>query len=145
MTLAERLAQPDVADLPDWQAAAVLNQPDPTAPPIAEWRRTEIGIGAVLDALGADAGASFLDALTTLAATQPAVRWTLRLIEDGQFDLARPSARQQLARFVVGGTMRQAEADALLALARVERRPSWAEAHGATVDARAVGLARGGV
>jgi len=28
--LAARLAQPDLADLPDWQAAAALNQPDAT-------------------------------------------------------------------------------------------------------------------
>jgi hypothetical protein len=40
--------------------------------------------------------------------------------------------------------MTQSEADALLALSRRTRHPSWAEAHGVAVDARAVGLARGG-
>ncbi len=143
-TLAERLARPDVASLPDWAAAAALNQPDATLAAVIEWRPTQIGIGAVLDALGPEAGAALLDALTTLAIAQPVIRWGLRLIEDGRFDLSRPSARDQLSRFVTAGVVQQAEADALLALSRVERHPSWAEASGILVDARAVGLARGG-
>jgi hypothetical protein len=143
-TLAERLAHPDVASLPDWAAASALNQPDATIPAVVEWRQTQIGIGSILDALGPEAGAALLDVLTTLAISQPVIRWGLRLIEDGRFDLSRPSARDQLARLVGAGVVLQAEADALLALSRVERHPSWAEAHGVAVDARAVGLARGG-
>ena len=38
----------------------------------------------------------------------------------------------------------QAEGEALLALSRRTRHPSWSEANGVAVDARAVGLARGG-
>lgn len=142
--LAARLAEPDVADLPDWQAADRLNEPDPSLPVVIEWRQTAIGIGGIMDALGPSAGATLLDALETLAETQPVIRWGLEMIRADGVDLARPSARSQLASLVAAGVMQQTEADALLALSRVERHPSWAEANGITVDARAVGLARGG-
>lgn len=145
MTLADRLSRPDVADLPDWAAAQRLNEPDPTLPPIETWAATSIGIGSILDALGPSAGAQLLDVLETLAATQPVVRWGLELIRGSGLDLSRPSARSQLATLVAGGVMAQAEADALLALSRRARHPSWAEANGIAVDARAVGLARGGI
>ena len=144
MDLAARLAEPDLAPLPDWEAAQRLNEPDPTLPAIVEWRPTQIGIGGILDALGPTAGATLLDALETLAETQPTIRWGLEMIRNDGVDLARPSARSQLAALVAGGVLQQSEADALLALSRVERHPSWAEAAGIHVDARAVGLARGG-
>lgn len=145
MTLADRLAQPDLADLPDWDAAARLNAPDPTLPAIEEWAPTGIGIGSIMDALGPVAGASVLDALEALAGTQPVVRWGLEMIRLDGVDLSRQSARDQLLSLVAGGVMTQSQADALLALSRRTRHPSWAEAHGVAVDARAVGLARGGV
>lgn len=144
MDLAARVAEPDVAELPDWQVAAVLNQPDQSLPAIETWAETRIGIGAILDALGPSAGALFLDALETLARTQSVMRWGLELIRSDGLDLSRPSARSQLKTLVVGGVLRQAEADALLALSRRTRHPSWAESVGTQIDARAVGLARGG-
>ena len=85
-----------------------------------------------------------IDALATLAETQPVIRWGLELIRGPGLDLSRPSARAQLATLVAGGVLKQPEADALLALSRRVRHPSWAEANGVVVDARAVGLARGG-
>ena len=142
--LTERLAQPDVADLPDWEAAQRLNEPDPLLSAVETWDVTSIGIGSILDALGPSAGAQLLDALETLSATQPVVRWGLELIRGSGLDLSRPSARAQLATLVAGGVLTQTEADALLALSRRTRHPSWAEANGIVVDARAVGLARGG-
>jgi hypothetical protein len=144
MTLADRLAQTDLADLPDWQAAAALNQPDPALPAVETWVETRIGIGSILDTLGPTAGATFLDALETLAETTPVVRWGLELIRGPGLDLSRPSARSQLATLVAGRILTQEEGEALLALSRRTRHPSWAEANGVTVDARAVGLARGG-
>ena len=144
MTLADRLAQTDLADLPDWQAAAALNQPDPTLPAVETWVETKIGIGAILDTLGPTAGATFLDALETLAETTPVVRWGLELIRGPGLDLSRPSARAQLEVLVAGRILQPAEGEALLALSRRTRHPSWAEANGVVVDARAVGLARGG-
>ena len=143
-TLADRLKRPDLAALPDWDAAARLNAPDPTLPAIIEWRPTQIGIGTILDALGPTAGAAFLDALETLAETTPTIRWGLELIRGAGLDISRPSARSQLATLVAGGILKQAEADALLTLSRVERHPSWAESAGMQIDARAAGLARGG-
>jgi hypothetical protein len=145
MPLAARLAQPDLADRPDWEAAAVLNRPDLSLPAIETWVETRIGIGSILDALGPSKGAELLDALETLAQTQPVVRWGLELIRGPGLDLSRPSARSQLATLVAGGVLKQPEADALLALSRRARHPSWAEANGIVVDARAVGLARGGL
>lgn len=142
--LADRLRKPDVASLPDWQAAAALNEPDASQAEVETWAETKVGIGAILDVLGPAAGATFLDALETLAKTQAVVRWGLELIRSDGLDLSRPSARSQLATLVAGGTLNQTEADALLALSRRTRRPSWAEANGVIVDARAVGLARGG-
>jgi hypothetical protein len=144
VTLAERLAHPDVASLPDWAAAASLNQPDPTLPAVETWVETRIGIGAILDTLGPTAGATFLDALEVLAQTTPVVRWGLELIRGSGLDLSRPSARVQLATLVAGRILQPAEGEALLALSRRTRHPSWAEANGVAVDARAVGLARGG-
>jgi hypothetical protein len=144
MTLADRLAQPDLADLPDWAAAAALNEPDPTLPAVEAWEKTQIGIGSILDALGPTAGATFLDALEVLAETTPVVRWGLELIRGSGLDLSRPSARAQLEVLVAGRILQPAEGEALLALSRRTRHPSWAEAHSVTVDARAVGLARGG-
>jgi hypothetical protein len=144
MTLADRLAQPDLADLPDWAAAAALNEPDPTLPAVETWEPTQIGIGSILDALGPTAGATFLDALEVLAETTPVVRWGLELIRGSGLDLSRPSARAQLEVLVAGHILQPAEGEALLALSRRTRHPSWAEANGVTVDARAVGLARGG-
>jgi hypothetical protein len=144
MTLADRLAQPDLADLPDWAAAAALNEPDPTLPAVETWEKTQLGIGSILDALGPTAGATFLDALEVLAETTPVVRWGLELIRGSGLDLSRPSARAQLEVLVAGRILQPAEGEALLALSRRTRHPSWAEAHGVAVDARAVGLARGG-
>ena len=144
MTLADRLAQPDLAGLPDWQAAAALNEPDPALPAVETWEKTQLGIGSILDALGPTAGATFLDALEVLAETTPVVRWGLELIRGSGLDLSRPSARAQLEVLVAGRILQPAEGEALLALSRRTRHPSWAEANGVVVDARAVGLARGG-
>lgn len=144
MTLAQRLALPDVAKLPDWAAAGVLNEPDPSLPELIEWQPTAIGIGAVLDALGPEAGARLLDALVELCRTQPVLRWGYRLIEDEKLDLSRPSARDQLTALVANNALTPEQADKLLALSRRTRHPSWAEATSTIIDARAVGLARGG-
>ena len=143
-TLAERLARPDVASLPDWAAAASLNQPDPTLPAVETWVETRIGIGSILDTLGPTAGANFLDALEVLAETTPVVRWGLELIRGSGLDLSRPAARAQLEVLVAGRILQPEEGEALLELSRRTRHPSWAEANGVAVDARAVGLARGG-
>lgn len=141
-TLAERLAEPDMAALTDWEAAAKLNQPDNTLPAVVTWTQTEIGVGTVLDVLGPSAGAALLD---TLAASSDSVlRWGMKIIESSRLDLSKPTARAQLDALVTAGALTADQRDAMFAVSKRERYPSWAEANNTPVDARAVGLARGG-
>lgn len=142
-TLAERLAEPDVADLPDWAAAAILNAPDLTLPIVVEWEPTEVGVGSIMDVLGPAEGAAFLDLLKSQE--DSVISWGMHLILSGRLDISRESTRAQIDALTQAGALTVSQRDALLALSRRERHPSWAEANGITVDARAVGLARGGV
>lgn len=141
--LQDRLAQPDVASLPDWAVALLLNQPDPTAPVIIEWAPTQIGIGSVLATLGAVPGAFVLSQIEAGAATNPVLKWGLEILRSGHFDLSLQVTRDTLDGLVLAGLMTAAQRDAFFTLSRRERRPSWAEQNNIVVDARAVGLARG--
>jgi hypothetical protein len=142
--LINRLAQDDVANMPDWAAAEVLNAPDPTLPIVVTWEPTKTSIGGVMDALGPQGGAALLDALASMATDNPTLRWGLRALEQNGLDFSLASTRSQIDALVLGDVMTEAQRDALFALSRRERHPSWAEFHGITVDARTVGLARGG-
>lgn len=142
-TLAERLAEPDMVGVPDWEAAQRLNQPDTTLPVIVSWQPTEIGIGTVLDVLGPTAGAALLDALS--ASADPVMKWGMKIIESSRLDLSKPTARGQLDALVAAGALTAAQRDAMFAVSKRERFPSWSEVNNTPVDARAVGLARGGI
>jgi hypothetical protein len=96
-----------------------------------------------MDALGPEAGAALLDTLTALAASNAVLRWGLRALEQNGLDFSLPSARSEIDALVLSGVMTEAQRDALFALSRRERHPSWSEYHGVKVDARAVGIARG--
>lgn len=76
-----------------------------------------IGYGTVLDTLGADAGAAFLDGLTALAATSSPVKWALKLLDRGELNIGAAATRGQLDALAAGGVMPQAVADALKGLA----------------------------
>lgn len=141
-TLAERLAEPDMQPLADWQAADKLNTPDPTLPVIVEWKTTNTGPGSIMDALGPSEGAALLD--TIKASTDPVMRWGLQVVETGKLDIGLASTRSQLDALVTAGVLTSAQRDTLFSLSRTERYPSWAEANDTFVDARAVGIARGG-
>ena len=141
--LALRLAQTDLASLPDWAAANALNAPDPSLPVVVSWEPTALGIGGVMDALGPQAGAAMLDTLTALAASTAVLRWGLRALEQNGLDLSLVNTRAQIDALVISGVVTAAQRDALFALSRRERRPSWAEFNNIKVDARAVGIARG--
>jgi hypothetical protein len=141
--LSTRLANPDVADLPDWAAAAALNAPDPTLPIVVTWEPTSTGIGGVMDALGPQEGAALLDALASMATDNPTLRWGLRALEQNGLDFSLTSTRSAIDALVLGDVMTEAQRDALFALSRRSRHPSWSEYHGVKVDARAVGIARG--
>lgn len=142
--LAARLAEQDMVGLSDSDAAARLNEPDPAFPPIESWVETKIGIGSILDTLGPTKGAQFLDTLEELAKTTPVIRWALELIRGSGLDLSRVSAHEQLLLLVDWKVLEPSDADALFALSRRVTPVSWAEAHMMRVDARAVGIARGG-
>jgi hypothetical protein len=142
-TLALRLTQPDLASLPDWAASDALNAPDPSLPVVVSWEPTALGIGGVMDALGPETGAALLDTLTALAASNAVLRWGLRALEQNGLDFSLPSVRSEIDALVLSGVMTEAQRDAIFALSRRERHPSWSEYHGVKVDARAVGIARG--
>jgi len=141
--LSTRLANPDVADLPDWAAATALNAPDATLPVVVTWEPTRTGIGGVMDALGPQEGAALLDALASMATENSTLRWGLRALEQNGLDFSLPSVRSEIDALVLSEGMTEAQRDALFALSRRERHPSWSEYHGVKVDARAVGIARG--
>lgn len=81
-------------------------------------RRTQIGPGTILAALGPTGGAQLLDTLTAMAADPQysAVKWALKVIDRGEFDLGVAAARAQVATLAAGGVMTAQTRDALLAL-----------------------------
>jgi hypothetical protein len=141
--LTTRLALSDVVSLPDWAAADVLNAPDITLPAVVSWERTALGIGSIMDALGPQDGAALLDKVQALASTNAVLRWGFRALESSGLDLSFSSTRAQFDALTAAGLMTAFQRDALFALSKRERHPSWAEFHNIKVDARAVGLARG--
>lgn len=76
-----------------------------------------IGYGTVLEVLGADNGAKFLDQLTALAETSSPVKWALKLLDRGELNIGAAATRGQLDALAAGGVMPQAVADALKGLA----------------------------
>lgn len=77
---------------------------------------TPIGIGTCL-AVMAPSGGEFLNALESIGASDANVKWALKMIEQGTFDVGHPVTREQLQGFaVVAPTMADAVA-ALLAIA----------------------------
>jgi len=142
-SLYDRLQYPDVIDLPDWQAADVLNQPDTTQTVIVYWVDTNAGPGTIMDTLGPVDGAALLDALD--ASTDPVIRWGMDVLRSGKLDIAKQSTRNVLDEMTVQGAITPLQRDELFALSKRERYPSWAEANDTVVNARTVGLARGGV
>lgn len=145
MTLAERVSQPDLADLPDWRVAEILTAPDKSLPAAVTLAETLVGPGALMSAIGGDAGAAFLDALESMTSSSPRIRWAMFLIKGVGIDIADPQVRQTIGELVAGGVLTEQQAATLLALAERRRLVSWAEHHGVEVTARTVGLARGAV
>lgn len=141
--LSDRLKKPDVSNLPDWEAADVLNSPDDTLPVVVEWEPTQIGIGHVMTALGAQPGALLLSQIEALASSQPVMKWGLEVLRSGNFNLSQPVARDTVEGLVQAGLITELQRDQFYSFSRRERHPSWAEANGVTVDARSVGIARG--
>ena len=59
-----------------------------------------IGIGTVLAAM-APLGGDFLNALEQMGAVDSNVKWALKMIEQGTFDVGHPVTRAQLEAFAV--------------------------------------------
>jgi hypothetical protein len=147
-TFAQRLAEPDMADLADWQAADALNAPDPTLPLV---RRAVPTSDAQEILLSSGEWAAVLLAAESAATPQPLrgacinLRDTIRQSSVIRMDVPAIYAATDavLTGMVGAGLMSAGTRAALLALA--DRPQSWAEAHGVEVTSRTVGLARGGV
>ena len=78
---------------------------DPAMAAVINVNRTAVvsrlgGIGAVLEALGATAGAALLDSLTAQAATDSAVKWALVLLNAGNLDFGLASTRQMIQTLI---------------------------------------------
>lgn len=143
ITLAQRLAQPDMRGLSVEAIVARLNAPDDALPAVIELRPTRIGPGTIMTALGPTEGAALLDALTTLAQRSRPIHWALSVIMRGELDLSVTNARAQVDQLAAAGVMTTAQAAALKSIAEVQRHPSWAEHHGITVNYREVVIAMG--
>lgn len=113
----------EILSRPDCAAALALRDCGALAEIISAGRTKvvdlNIGYGIVLEALGAEAGAAFLDALTALAAdgTSSPVKWALKLLDRGELNIGAAATRGQLDALAAGGAMPQAVADALKGLA----------------------------
>ena len=79
-------------------------------------RPTPIGIGTVL-AVMAPAGGDFLNALESMGAADSNVKWALKMIEQGTFDVGHPVTRAQLVDFAGKAPAMSGAIAALLAVA----------------------------
>lgn len=113
----EILSRPDCADalaIRDCGALATILSTGRT-----KLIERDIGYGTVMDTLGADNGAAFLDGLTALSANSSPVKWALKLLDRGELNIGAPATQTQLDALVAGGAVPKAVADALKALAIV--------------------------
>jgi hypothetical protein len=145
--LSDKVAESQFTGLPEWQVANLLNQPDNSLPVIVSWSETRLGIADVANAMGIDRATIALETLSTLAATQAAIKWSMKVLGDKDLNLAYSSTRDFIGFLTQEpiSLLTAEEANAILALSKKERYPSWAEYNNVAVDARAVSLARGGV
>ena len=103
--------EPYLADRNDVAIAALL-------PPKVTIVSTPIGIGTILAVLAPNGGA-FLDALETAGASDPNVKWALKLIEQSNFDVGIAATRQQMQAFAQAAP---AFADGIVALLATAER-----------------------
>ena len=143
MTLAVRVAQPDLTGLPDWRVAEILTTPDDSLPPVVTLAETIVGPAQVMSALGGAAGAISLDSLEAMAGQSSRIRWAMHLIKGNGINVAEPEVMQTIGELASDGLLTTQQAAQLLALAERRRSVSWAEHYGIEVTARTVGLARG--
>lgn len=78
-------------------------------------KSTPIGIGTVLAVMAPNGGA-FLDALETMGTTDANVKWLLKLIERGAFDIGLGASRAQMLAYAQAVPELAAAVNALLQL-----------------------------
>lgn len=78
------------------------------------------GIGAVLETLGPANGSAVLDALDAMRVTNSAIKWAWVLIDRGELDFGSPATRGMIDQLVASGSLPEAAAEALKALALVD-------------------------
>jgi hypothetical protein len=147
-TLAARIAQPDLAGLPEWKVAEILNAPDDSLPKV---RRSVNKRDAQEILLASGEWAQvYMVAENTAAPAQLRgacinLRDTIRLTETIAMDNPAIYAAVDavLSGLVAAQFLTAQTRGALLALA--DQPQSWAEANNIEVTARSVGLARGGI
>jgi hypothetical protein len=144
--LQQKITESDLIDLPEWKVAEILNSPDTTLPAITQWNTTRIGYGEILRILGAEGGAAFLNSLEQIGQNYTPIKWAMRILERGVFDISNEIARQQIIASTQPplNLLTSQQAEDILSISRTQRHPSWAEYHNIEVTARTVGLARGG-
>ncbi len=151
MTLAERLALPDLADLPDWQVADILNTPDQSL----GTKRVDVlssDVRGLLLGTG-EWGAIKLLSRMTPSEQVPAQAIVAAIIAIDTLELtttieaSKPQYYAAVEALVAGlqsaNVISSGTGAALLAMA--DQPMSWAEINNIPVDARMIGLARGGV
>ena len=160
-TLAARIAQPDLAGLPEWQVAEILNAPDaslPMVPVVFSCRAIaepavlsgELAMLRIVATLGhIPADVSPTEQVLSLP-TQGlvAIGTMLDAVDrDLRVDPSAPGAAAQVSAMLgaLEGMGLLSPATKTAVLAGTVRLQSWAEANGIEVTARSVGLARGGI
>lgn len=145
MTLIERISQTDLADKPDWEVADILNAPDETLPEVVSPNPTEAGIGTIMRIFGVSEGTRVLEEMSSLAASNSSIKWILKIIESGKVDFSSSLVHDQILSLRDLQVISPAQAQDAISYGETRRHPSWAEYHGIHVDARSVGLVRGGI
>jgi hypothetical protein len=159
--LADRIAQPDLAGLPEWEVAEILNAPDdslPKVPVVFSCRSIaepavlsgELAMLRIVAKLGHIPADVTLDEQNFIVPTQGlvAIGTMLDAVDrDLRVDPSAPGAAAQVSVMLdaLGGMGLLSPATKTAVLAGTVRLQSWAEANGIEVTPRSVGLARGGI
>ena len=125
MTAAEILAAIDARAATDAEFAALVKDRNDVgvaaALSVGRVRAVETfgGSGYVMERLGPTGGAALLDALESMAASSPPIKWAFRLLERGALDFGSAATRAQLDALVGAGVLPAPAAGALKAGAEV--------------------------
>jgi len=146
--LQTRIQQADLASLPDWEVADILNTPDATLPPVFK----SVEKAEILTILITSDKWVDIDTLSRGDLTQPINRicrnaYDALTIGNATLNLTDPSVLTSfqtiLGGVILAGVIDEPVQNALLTA--VTRYPSWAEYNNIEVTARTVGIARGGI